>query len=373
MSDFKHNCSVIGAGVIGLMTAWLLRKRGYTVAVYDQADAFSGSSWAGGGIISPVPPWSYPQAVSDLVANSLLMYPDLLNELQQISGVDSEFINDGLLYLGPFDASSERWRNAHPDRVETGQLCEWLPGSSALPAWWFRNIAQVRNPRLGQALLKSAVMQGICVHQHSPVQQLLTQNGQINGIQLASGERHSCDQVILAAGAWSDGILANSDLPTLGVRPLRGQMLLWKADPGALPHMVTGNGKYLIPRRDGHILGGSTVEDVGFDETCTDTAQIEIQAACEAMFPAIAKLPLVAHWSGLRPAIDRETPVIGPMPGISGLWLNTGHFRNGLGMAPASAQLLCDQLTGEKPALDLPPYAMPDAGQQTGRQTRPAA
>ncbi len=356
MSDFKQNCSVIGAGVIGLMTAWLLCKRGYKVTVYDQAEAFSGSSWAGGGIISPVPPWGYPSAVNELVINSLSMYPSMLAELQQISGVDSEFINNGLLYLGPFDASSDQWRKTHANAIEVGQLCDWLPDSPGLPVWWFRNVAQVRNPRLGQALLKAVTKQGVCVYQHSPVRRLLIQNQRVTAFQLDSGEQINCDQVILAAGAWSDTILANSDLPTLGVRPLRGQMLLWKGAPGLLAHMVTGGGKYLIPRRDGHILGGSTVEDAGFDETCTDTAQSEIQAACQTMFPAIAQLPLVQKWSGLRPAIDREVPVIGPMPGIRGLWLNTGHFRNGLGMAPASAQLLCDQLSGDTPSIDGQPY-----------------
>lgn len=358
MSDFNQNCSVIGAGVIGLMTAWLLSKRGYKVTVYDQAGAFSGSSWAGGGIISPVPPWGYPPAVNKLVINSLSAYPSMLAELQQISGVDSEFISDGLLYLGPFDANSEQWRKTHVNAIDIGQLCDWLPGSPALPVWWFKSVAQVRNPRLGQSLLKAVIKQGVCVHQHAPVRRLLTQNQRVIAIELDSKEQIYCDQVVLAAGAWSDSILTNSGLPILGVKPLRGQMLLWKGPPGLLAHMVTGGGKYLIPRRDGHILGGSTVEDVGFDETCTDRAQNEIQTTCQTMFPAITELPLIQKWSGLRPAIDREVPVIGPMPGITGLWLNTGHFRNGLGMAPASAQLLCDQLSGDVPAIDAQPYSV---------------
>lgn len=369
MSDFKNNCSVIGAGVIGLMTAWMLNRRGWRVTVYDQARAFSGSSWAGGGLISPVPPWGYPVPVRRLVSHSLQLYPSLLQELHQISGVDAEYIHDGLLYFGPFDEASEPWRSEHADQVEVGRLSDWLDGAPDTPAWYFRNVAQVRNPRLGQALLQACCDRGIEIIEHAPVQRLNLKGGEVAGLELASGEQHAAGQVVLAAGAWSDLILNNTGLPGLGVKPLRGQMLLWKGAPGLLPHVVTGNGRYLIPRKDGHILGGSTVEDVGFDTGCTDDAQDRIQAACHAMFPPLAELPLIQRWSGLRPAIDREVPVIGAFPQITGLWINTGHFRNGLGMAPASAQLLSDLMNGRQPALDAQPFRMPE----TARQTRPAA
>ncbi len=354
---------------MGLMTAWMLRRQGWQVTVYDQAEAFAGSSWAGGGIISPVPPWSYPLPVRQLVAASLRQYPELVAELHGSSGIDPELIRAGLLYLGPFDDAGEDWRSRNAAQLQVGRLNDWLPGAADLPAWQFTNVAQVRNPRLGQALLQAAIRQGVVVHQHSPVRRIHLQAGQVTGLELRSGELQPCRHTVLAAGAWSDIILRNSGLAGLGIKPLRGQMLLWQAPPGCLTHMVTGHGKYLIPRRDGHILGGSTVEDVGFDNATTAAALDEIQHACRQMFPLLKELTLVRQWSGLRPAIAGDIPVIGPMPDTQGLWLNTGHYRNGLGMAPASCELLVSLMTGTKCPLRHEPYAMPEAQPQA----RPAA
>ncbi len=363
MPDFQHNCSVIGAGVIGLLTAWELQKKGFQVTVYDQAEAFSGSSWAGGGIISPVPPWQYPEAVQQLVVRSLELYPSLLAEIQQASGIDSEYVQNGLLYCGPFDERSEKWRLRMQAEIELGSLSDWLTGSPDIPVWRFRHAAQLRNPRFGQALIKAATAAGVSIHQHAPIKRLQLKGNKLTGLLLESDQLIKTDQVVLAAGAWSDVILANSHLPLLGVKPVRGQMLLWKGPPGLLPLMVSGHGKYLIPRNDGLILGGSTVEAVGFDTSSTTAAEAEIALACRELFPPVDSLPLVRQWSGLRPAIDREIPVIGDMPGIRGLWLNTGHYRNGLGMAPASVKLLVGMMTGSYSRIGCQAYAMPAVSQ----------
>ncbi len=358
MSDFQNNYSVIGAGVMGLTTAWFLQQQGYQVTVYEQAQAFSGSSWAGGGIISPVPPWNYPLAVRQLIAQSLSDYPSLLADLQRASGIDSEFVQTGLLYCGPFDAASEQWRSKCADSVEPGSLSDWLPSAPDMPVWWFRHAAQLRNPKFGQALTRAVMARGVKVYPQATVKRLLVKTNRVKGLLLDSGQRIHTEQVVLAAGAWCDNILANSGLPLLGVKPIRGQMLLWKGKPGMLSHILSGYGKYLIPRKDGYILGGSTVEDVGFDLANTDAAHAEIIAGCRKMYPAIDDLPLVRQWSGLRPGIDREIPVIGPMPGLAGLWINAGHYRNGLGMAPASAQLLVDLITGSDSSFAHENYAM---------------
>ncbi|MDH5594537.1 MAG: FAD-dependent oxidoreductase, partial [Gammaproteobacteria bacterium] len=138
----------------------------------------------------------------------------------------------------------------------------------------------------------------------------------------------------------------------LRVEPVRGQMLIFKASPDLLPTMVLNHGKYLIPRKDGHILIGSTLEYVGFQKDTTPAAFDELKLAACDMLPELAKTPIEKHWSGLRPGSPEGIPYIGPHPEVTGLFVNTGHFRNGVVLGLASASLLADLVTNNPPELD---------------------
>ncbi len=164
------------------------------------------------------------------------------------------------------------------------------------------------------------------------------------------------DKVLITAGAWSGELLATLGL-SLPVEPVKGQMILYKCEPDFLPSMVLAKGRYAIPRRDGHILVGSTLEHEGFDKTPTDVARESLQASAEELIPALARQPIVGHWAGLRPGSPDGIPFIGPVPGFEGLWLNCGHYRNGLVLAPASCRLLADLMLGREPIVDPTPYA----------------
>lgn len=164
------------------------------------------------------------------------------------------------------------------------------------------------------------------------------------------------DKVLLAAGAWSGELLKPLGLE-LPVVPVKGQMILYKCAADFLPRMVLAKGRYAIPRRDGHILIGSTLEHSGFDKTPTDEAQESLRASAAELLPELADMQPVAHWAGLRPGSPEGIPYIGPVPGFDGLWLNTGHYRNGLVLAPASCRLLADLMSGREPIIDPAPYA----------------
>ena len=139
--------------------------------------------------------------------------------------------------------------------------------------------------------------------------------------------------------------------------PVKGQMILYKCAADFLPRMVLAKGRYAIPRRDGHILIGSTLEHSGFDKTPTDEALESLRASAAELLPELADMQPVAHWAGLRPGSPEGIPYIGPVPGFDGLWLNTGHYRNGLVLAPASCRLLADLMSGREPIIDPVPYA----------------
>mgnify|MGYP006193635623 CR=1 FL=1 len=162
--------------------------------------------------------------------------------------------------------------------------------------------------------------------------------------------------VVLAAGAWSGELLGTLGL-ALPVEPVKGQMILYKCASDFLSSMVLAKGRYAIPRRDGHILIGSTLEHEGFDKTPTETALESLKASAVELIPALADAEVVGHWAGLRPGSPEGIPYIGRVPGLNGLWLNCGHYRNGLVLAPASCQLFADLLLERAPIIDPAPYA----------------
>ena len=158
----------------------------------------------------------------------------------------------------------------------------------------------------------------------------------------------------VAAGAWTGQLL------NLPVAPVRGQMLWYQAEPGLIGHILIDDDEYLIPRRDGVVLVGSTVEQAGFDPTTTVAAREYLQGVAARLCPALAQIEPAGQWAGLRPGSPEGIPYIGPHPSLAGLYVNAGHFRNGINLAPASAALLADLLTETAPELDKLPYSVPD-------------
>lgn len=216
-------------------------------------------------------------------------------------------------------------------------------------------VANVRNPRLLRALRAALKLPAVRIIEHCQVTGFVCERERILGVQTDQGAMHA-ERVVVAAGAWSGKLLATLGL-ALPVKPMKGQMILFKREPDFLPSMVLANRRYAIPRRDGHILVGSTLEDVGFDKTPTVQALESLRQTAVGLLPGLAEAEVVKHWAGLRPASPEGIPYIGPVPAHEGLWLNCGHFRNGLVLAPASCQLLADLMTGQVPCVDPAPYA----------------
>jgi glycine oxidase len=174
------------------------------------------------------------------------------------------------------------------------------------------------------------------------------------GVKTAQGDL-SAKRIVVAGGAWSEQILAELH-KGLEVEPVKGQMLLYKAEPGLVHRVVLSGGHYIIPRCDGHVLAGSTLEYAGFDKTITEQGRQQLQSAAEAIMPALADVPIVNHWAGLRPGSPDGIPYIGQHPRIKGLFVSVGHFRNGVAMGAASARLLADLILERNPIVDPAPY-----------------
>ncbi|MGM3389119.1 glycine oxidase ThiO [Stutzerimonas stutzeri] len=358
----KHRTIVVGGGVIGLLSAYTLAGQGAEVMMIEARQTGREASWAGGGIVSPLYPWRYSPAVTALAHWSQDFYPQLGRALAEQTGIDPQVYETGLYWLDLDDEDEAlAWaqREGRPlRRVPMAQARAAVPslGEGFSRAIFMQGVANVRNPRLLQAL-RGALMQlpNVTLLEQCPVEGFLQQGSRVVGVRTAQGDMHA-EQVVVAAGAWSAELLATLGL-ALPVKPMKGQMILFKCAEDFLPSMVLAKRRYAIPRRDGHILVGSTLEDVGFDKTPTADALASLKATAVELLPGLADAEVVKHWAGLRPGSPDGVPYIGQVPGHEGLWLNCGHFRNGLVLAPASCQLLADLMLQRSPCVDPAPYA----------------
>ena len=355
---------IVGGGLTGLLAARELVLGGAKVTVVERGELARESSWAGGGILSPLYPWRYPAAVTALAAWSQSRFEALAVELLEVSGIDPEFIQSGLLMQMETDTEAAlTWaahHNAEMQRVTMAQSLALEPQlKQGLEGLWIPQIGQVRNPRLLQALIKYLEIKGVQFRTGEPVTELLVEGDVIQGVRTATSEIRA-SKVVVAGGSWSRNLIE-----TLGgelkVEPVRGQMLLFKTEPGFVQHIVMAAGHYVIPRRDGHVLVGSTVERVGYEKATTEAARQKLITAAGAIIPGLSEHPLVHHWAGLRPGTAQGIPYICEYPQVAGLFVSAGHYRNGVVMGPASARLLADLILNREPTLNPAPYAWQSA------------
>ncbi len=335
---------VIGAGALGLASAEALLRQGATVTVLEQGSVGQESSWAGGGILSPLCPWDYPDVVTRLTTRGAQLFPDWARGLYEATGIDPEYLVSGMLVMPPFDMGlAQTWCSAHGVRAVPEEAGLLLP-----------DVAQARNPRLLQAQRARVVQLGGRIVEHCGVQALPVEHARVSNLRTAGGD-FSAQHYIVTAGAWSKQLLAGQ-AGQLGIKPIRGQMLLFKFDMPPLPHIVLQDGLYLIPRKDGHLLVGSTLEDVGFDKSNTETARATLLNRASVLLPVLRDMPIVRHWAGLRPGSPDNIPSIGRHPHLENLYINSGHFRYGVTMAPASVEILLNEIQGKAQPLDVAPY-----------------
>ena len=360
---------IIGGGVIGLLTAFSLASKVKRITLLERAGVGQESSWAGGGIVSPLYPWRYSPAVTALAHWSQDFYPQLAQHLLSATGIDPQVHTTGLYWLDLDDEPQAlEWagrmnRALLPVNIDAVYDAVPVMGPGFAKALHMADIANVRNPRLVKSLKAALLaMPTVTIHEQCEVEGFVRDGKRVIGVDTSAGNILG-DDIVLAAGAWSGDLLATLGL-TLPVEPVKGQMILYKCEADFLPSMILAKGRYAIPRRDGHILIGSTLEYAGYDKTPTDVALESLKASAVELIPALADAQVMGHWAGLRPGSPDGIPFIGPVTDCPGLWLNCGHFRNGLVLAPASCQLLTDLLTGASPIIDPAPYA-PQARLQT--------
>ncbi|GHB11766.1 glycine oxidase ThiO [Modicisalibacter luteus] len=359
MRDFL----VVGGGVIGMMTTLQLADAGHRVTLVERGECGKEASWAGGGIVSPLYPWRYSMPISQLSRWSEGFYPELSLRLLEETGIDPEYRQKGLLYLRVDDEGRALdWaREVGKPLERVGADFLYAKEPQAAPGFasglWMPTLGSIRNPRLAQALrARLSAMSRVELREGVAVERLVIERGRVSGV-ASREERFNAECVIVCGGAWAGQLLETAGV-SVPVRPVKGQMILFKAPLGLVERVVLMDGRYVIPRNDGRILAGSTLEDTGYDKSLTAEARESLHDSALRIIPALSDCSVERHWAGLRPGSPDGIPFIGAVPSIDGLHINAGHYRNGLVLAPASTRLLVDQLLGRTPIVDSEPYRL---------------
>ena len=345
---------VVGGGIVGCLTALNLARRGCQVTIVERnqiaAQTSGESSWAGAGILFPLLPWMYKDEVNALALRGASLYPQLCDELKRETGIDPEYTQSGMLLKPPFDAATAiSW--CAKNQIPTQQIGENL----LLPT-----VAQIRPPHLLQALKQRLIQQNVTLLEHTqlePLKHVQYIDGwrakpTFNSMDAPSGADEEkvlqADAFVVTSGAWSFELLKDT-AAGLNIKPMRGQILLFdtsQLNVSQIPkQIIYRDGFYLVPRRDGLLLAGSTLEDVGFNTETTETMRQQLQIKAQQILPSLKHADVRKHWSGLRPGTPDNLPTIAQHPNIENLYLNTGHFRYGLTMAPASAARIVELIT----------------------------
>lgn len=368
MSEMHRTADVvvIGGGIIGCACAWRLAARDLDVVVLERDAPGTEATWAAGGMLSPLAEAEQPGPFLDLAMESFVLYDAFVAAVEDEAGMTVDYRTDGKLQLALDDDSyarleaRQRWQADAGFRVDLvdgdeARRIEPALGPHVMAALVLHRDHHVDNRLLGRAVWLAAQGAGARFVLGADVSAITSEGGRATGVVLGDGRRVSAPAVLLAAGAWSGEI---QGLPrALPVSPVRGQMIALETSPPLIRHVLGSERCYVVPRSSGRIVVGSTSEHAGFRQEVTAIAVRGLIDAVLAVLPELASAPLVETWAGFRPATPDDLPVMGPDPEIQGLHYATGHYRNGILLAPITAELASASVLGEPPTLDLSPFA----------------
>ncbi len=355
---------IVGGGVMGLSVALELRRSGdFEVLVLERAIPGAEASSAAAGMLAPQFEAEKPGPMLDLCLLSRMAWPAYARELEAASGVPVNYLPSGGLQVAfsedELSALSARvdWHRAMNLRAEllTGASLRALEptlSERALAAAHFPDDHQVQPRSLVRALQVAASRAGV-TFRSGTVRGLLERQGRVCGVDL-DGARLESELVVLAAGAWS-GLVAGAEVDAGRIKPVRGQMLELQLRAPCFSHLLKSPRGYVVPRADGAVVVGSTMEMVGFDKQVTAEGLGRLLSAAVELVPALGQASVTSSWAGLRPWTDDQLPFLGAGP-RDGLLLATGHFRNGILLAPITGRLLGQLARGERPTIDLHPF-----------------
>jgi glycine oxidase len=363
-SNRSPDVIVVGGGVIGCAMAYYLAREGVGVEVIERGEIGSEASGAAAGMLAPLAEVEDAGPFQELCIESLRMFPSLAETLRDETGIDIEYLPTGILRVARDEAEERRLRDlaACPGclpAVRHGLPLHWLDPQElrvfepALSpemrgALYSPQERQVNADRLTQAFVRAAAARGATLRRNLAVRRLLTRNGRVEGVRTADGDT-AAGHVVLAAGPWTRSLAASLgiDLPLF---PVRGQMLALPSK-SAPRQVVWGSDGYLVPKANGLVFAGATVEKVGFRRRTTAAGLRGLAKMASSLAPRLGAFAPVDSWAGLRPCSADGLPLLGPLPGWEGVSVATGHYRNGILLSPVTGRFMARAIKGDAGAL----------------------
>lgn len=357
---------VLGAGVMGCGVAWRLAQAGKSVTVLEKAVPGAEASSAAAGILGAQAESEGPGPLLDLCLRSRQAWPQFWAQLRATTGIDVGLIQEGLLELAHDDAGCQRllhrqaWMqaaNLRADLLDPNQARALEPalGPTLRCALHLPDDHQVEPPLLARALAAAAVRAGARLVPRSQVQGLDRQGDRVVGVRTAT-ETLACDAVVVATGAWTD-LLPDLAPRRAAIEPVHGQLVLLDTRPPLLRKTLALRHGYVVPRADGRVVCGATMEQTGYDKQVTAAGLRHVLGLALDAVPALADSPVLQHWSGLRPRSADDLPLLGPHRTVQGLHFATGHHRNGILLAPVTAEAVAAGVLGQNPGFELAAFA----------------
>jgi glycine oxidase len=368
------DCLIVGGGVIGLAVAWQLALRGKSVRVVERQQVGREASWAGAGILPPACRDALAHPLDQLRGWSFELHEQWAEKLRLETGIDTGYRRCGGLYLArsvgeaaslvgwglSLDSENVKVKllskplSVSLHQVEPGLAASDRGDNPVIAACYLPEECQVRNPRYLQALRKACEQNGVIITPLAEVAGFQTDNDTVEGVITGDGVIKA-KQVCVASGAWTGTLLQKLGV-SLGVVPIRGQIVMFRSERPVLRTIINEGSRYLVPRDDGRLLVGSTEEEAGFDKRTTEEGIAELIAFARSLVPALAHAEIEKTWAGLRPASFDGFPYLGSIPGFKNAFVAAGHFRSGLYLSPATAIVMAELMCGEQPSVDLTPF-----------------
>lgn len=360
---------IVGGGICGLSIGWYLARAGRPVTVFERGEAGKGATWAAAGLLAAqTEAEPGEETLLPLMLESRALWPEFARELETASGMSVDLRQEGVLAVALDRDEAERLAFAFDYHRSLGLEMEWCDGARArsLEPHLSPRVAagvfsphdhQVDNRKVAVALRDAFMAAGGMLCEYSEVEEIVVSGRRAAAVRVGARE-FPAECVVLAAGAWSRAIKGLPEESRPAVRPVKGQMLSLRMphDSPLIRHVIWGNGAYLVPRLDGTLVIGATVEEQQFDTSMTAGGVHELLRRSREALPGIDDLPIAEMWAGLRPTSRDDAPLLGPAS-LDGLVIATGHHRNGILLAPVTARAIADYiLTGRMPD-SLRPFA----------------
>jgi glycine oxidase len=370
---------VLGGGVAGLAVARELALRGVRVTLVERATLGAEASWAAAGMLAPQVEADARDEFFDFACESRDAYPAFADALLEESGVDIELDCTGTLYLAFTEEEERECARRFEWQQRAGLIVEGLTADEARAlepnlsprvrsALRFPRAWVVENRRLCDALARASRRAGVEILEHTEAISIKTAGGRVASVETSRGTL-AAGAVVVACGAWSSQLPVktsddvadqlNADATTPRIEPVRGQILCFamEADAPLVRHVVYSPSGYVVPRRDGRLLAGTTVERAGFDKSVTGEGRRAIKQHAIEIAPAVEGLKLIDEWAGLRPRASDSLPVLGASQEIENLFYATGHYRNGILLAPLTGTLVAEMITTGTTPAPLAPFS----------------